>query len=172
MNKLINNLKQLAIVATLLIGAAVNSHAATAAVTTSAASTNSIIGGTNQVYISEITIANLVAQPLQVALFDAPSTNLTFTAGAYTNSFTYPTNYVVVFTNYSGIVQSNTNAATFTELRSIASHSVSYRLLASVAVGASSTVTYKPIDGLTTSYGVCSTNNTNCTITVTYSGIR
>jgi len=171
MNILKNTFKAFATALCLIGASVVSSYGAVASVTTTSANTNSILSS-NQVYIASVTIANNTAQPLQVALFDAPTNVLTFSASAYTNYTTYATNYVVVFTNFSGVVQSNTNAAVFTEARSIPAATRNYRLLVYQAVGASSTVTYNPIGGLTTDYGICSTNNTNCTITVTYSGLR
>lgn len=170
MNKIKNILASLA-----LLSSATLSYGAQATLTTVTAGVNANMGSNivaGQLYISEITIANSAASALQVALFDAPGTNLTFTVGPFTNFYTTNGTVLTVSTNFFGNTQTNTNTMVYTVAQSVTGMVYSYRPIASISVGASATVTYRPVDGLMTSFGVSCTNNTSCVYTITYSTIR
>jgi len=46
-----------------------------------------------------------------IQLVDTPNGALTYTQAAYTNRISYATNYITLWTNYYGVVQSTTNLA-------------------------------------------------------------
>lgn len=130
------------------------------------ASTNSVLQ--QPVTITQVVVANPTAATLTLSIFDAPTNSLTWTRGAYTGIQTYSTNYVTTFTNFSGVVQTETNAAVFTAPLVVGAATNNYRLLTTITVAAGTSFTFTPISPYTTSFGLCSTNNTNCTVTTTY----
>lgn len=161
------------LVAVALCGWTFQSQAATASSVSTVASTNSIITS-NAVQISQVVVANAGAGTMLVNLYDAPDTNLTYVRAAYTNTLSYTTNMVTTFTNFSGVVQSNTNLVLFTYSSVAPQATNTYRLLTTISVPASSTYTWTPSgnDGIYANFGVTSTVNTNGTVTVYYNSAR
>lgn len=144
---------------------------ATASPTT--ASWNSVIG-TNAVNIQQVTIANSAASALSVSLYDSPNTNKTYVRSAYTNTLSYVTNMVTVITNFSGVLQTNTNSVLYTYNSVAAQATNNYRLLVTLTVPASETITWTPAggQGIYANFGVNALVDTNCTITVQYNSAR
>lgn len=134
------------------------------------AGTNNIFTGSGR--ISQIVIANDVASALTVKFYDAPSTNLTYSQGQYTNYVSYTTNIISVYTTPSGISQTNTNTGTFTYKQTVSSSTPAYRIVSTIDVPASTTVTFVPTGGLLVANGLTVTNNTNVTFTTTYTPAR
>lgn len=135
-----------------------------------AAATNSIIQASAR--IQSIIIANDVASALTVKFFDAPTNVLTYVNAAYTNYLSYTTNIVSVYTTPAGVLQTNTNSGIYTYASTVSAATNAYRTVATINVGASGTTVYYPTNGLIVAFGLCVTNNTNCTITTTYSPSR
>lgn len=143
---------------------ALGSYAATTVVVTTGASTNSVaqVGQT----ISDVTVANGSTNALTLTLFDAPTNLLTYVRGAYTNYSQYLTNFSTVFTNTGGILQTNnyTNAL-WTYAVSNPNATNSYKRITTIAVPASSTVVWAPVNGIATTFGILSTNDQAATVT-------
>ncbi len=156
-------------VASLLLGASALS-AANAVVSPSGASTNSIISS-NAVNITQVTVANSSTNTLLVRLVDAPSTSLTWTNASYIGTFAYTTNIVTTFTNFTGVVQNQTNSYLYTYTNTVAANTNSYNTLVVLTVPASETLIWTPSggNGINANFGVLSTNNQACAITVQYS---
>lgn len=140
-------------------------------ITSGVTSTNALLPS-RQVFIAQVTVANATAVTNTLSLYDAPTNVLTWTRGAYTNTYTYATNIVQTWTNFSGVSTSVTNAAVFTASNPVAAATNDYRLLTSIVVGPGATVTYTPVNGLLTSFGLAAKSLTNATVTVEYSDIR
>lgn len=146
--------------------------AAEASVTTTTNSYNSVIG-TNAVNIAQITVANAAASAMTVRVYDSPNTNTTYVRGAYTNTLSYLTNLVTVFTNFSGVIQTNTNQVLYTYTSVAPQATNSYRLLTTLSVPASDTLVWSPAgDGVYANFGVNVFASTNGTITVQYNSAR
>lgn len=130
------------------------------------ASTNNWL--TNGARIHQLTIANATAATLTLTLFDAPSNSPTNTQAAYTNYLTYTTNIITTNTMFSGNLQTNTNSGIYTYSSVVAANIYTYRVLATVVVPTATTLVYSPTNGLLAAQGVCTTNNTNYTLTISY----
>lgn len=167
--KLKNTIKKLGVVLA-IVGACFTAKAVDVSTAATAAATNSIFQASGRV--QSIIIANDVASALTVKFFDCPTNLLTYVQGAYTNYISYTTNIVAVITLPSGVLQTNTNAGVYTLSQTVSSTTNSYRTVATLNVAASSTLVYYPTNGLLVAFGLCVTNNTNCTITTTYSPAR
>lgn len=153
----------------LLLGMLLASFAAKAtdvSTAATAAATNNIFTGSGRV--QSIIIANDVASALTVKFFDAPSTNLTYSLGAYTNYLSYTTNIVTSYITPAGVTQLTTNSGVFTYANTVASSTPAYRTVATLNLAASTSMVYYPTNGLIVTFGLSVTNNTNCTITTTY----
>ena len=148
-----------------------NAATLTQGVTSGITATNSLIG-TNAVWVSSVAFANPTAVTATYSLYDAPASTLTYTRGAYTNWISFTTNYVTTITNFSGVVQSETNAAVYTVANPVSSATGNYRLLVTVAVPAGETYTYQPNGGVIASFGVAVVTSTNGTFTLNYSSIK
>lgn len=136
------------------------------------ASTLYSLAFTNQIYtIREVVVANAGTGPVNVAFFDAESTNQTYVRGAFTNTTSYTTNYVTVFTNFSGMLQTNTNSGIWSYAQSfLAMTNSRARIIPTMVVGATNTLTYTPTVPPSGGFGLVVTNTagTNVTVTVTY----
>lgn len=154
-----------------LTALSVNAVTSVTTITSSATTTNALLP-TAQLYVSQITVANATAVTNTLAFYDAPTNVLAWTRAAYTNTVTFSTNIVQTFTNFSGVTQSVTNAAVYTVSNPVAAATSNYKSLTTIVVGPGSTVTYTPVNGLLTSFGLAATSLTNATVTVEYSNIR
>lgn len=132
------------------------SRGADTVLTMNAAGTNSVfsVGQT----ISQVTVA-AGATNLTLALFDAPSTSLTYVRGAYATFNQYTTNIVTIFTNTGGVLQTNTNSGVYTYQVTNGNATNSFKLLTRLTVPANTTVTWTPINGASTTFGVLATND-------------
>ena len=118
----------------------------------------------------------------QAELIDAPTNALGYSTLAYSNIVSYATNYVLTWTNYYGVVQSNnyvggtllTNWQLVDITNSVASATYLYSVRLYMSAAANTTVTYGPTSGNLNGFyfdqGMWATNMTSCTnqITVIY----
>lgn len=132
--------------------------------------TASIVG--DGVYIASVQVANATGVTAYVSLFDAPSTSLTYTRAAFTYPSSYTTNIVTTYTNINGVSTSVTNSAVYTYTATAAAATNSYRLINTITVPANSTVTWTPVNGYYTVYGILATNNAVTTATTTYAPLQ
>jgi uncharacterized membrane protein len=118
-------------------------------------------------------VVNNGGSTVAVKLYDAPSTNFTWSRGAYTNWTTYTTNIAVVTSDYNGVSITNTYAATYTLPNAVSSGTANYKLLKTFSVAAGESATWEPTGGVFLSYGLACTNSvTNTVINWSYSNIR
>lgn len=146
-------------------------HAAQYSLNVASASTLYTLAFTNQNYlITEVLVANAGTGPVNVSLFDAEATNTTYVRGTYTNTTIYTTNIVTTFTNYNGWIQTNTNSGTYSFSQSFGAATNNRVKLLTLAVGATNSVDFKPVAGISGGFGLVITNTagTNVTVTVTY----
>lgn len=128
---------------------------------------------TGQIQLEEIEVINNGGSTVTVRIYDAPSTNVTWTNSQYSVPTSYTTNLVTVFTNYNGILTTNTNTVLYTVNTTVSAAPVNYRLLKSFTIAAGASSTWTPVNGVYLSYGLMATNNvTNTTYNYTYSNIR
>lgn len=139
--------------------------------TLTSATTSNLISGAVQITSLEV-INNNPSNSATVLFYDAPSTSVTWTNGAFTAWASYVTNLISYSTSYYGVITTNTNRVTYKYASTTAAASQSYKLLKSVTVGVGASYTWEPIGGVFTSYGLTATNNqTNITINSTWSNI-
>jgi len=160
--------KLLSIIAALACLVVVNVEGASATGVYTSAATNSLlsVGGVAK----SLLIANSAASASTVTFFDAPSTDLTYTLAAYTNTTSYTTNLTNVYVTTTGISQTNISENVLVILKQqVAASTNNYATISTFTVPASSTLTYT-FGGAGTRFmnGVCVTNSTNANITLTY----
>lgn len=141
-------------------------------VVTSLATNDTQSVASSGIYIASVTIQNATGVTDTVRLIDAPSTSLTYTRGSFTVPTSYTTNYVSTYTNINGVVTSVTNSALFTLNTTVAATTNSYRTINLFTVPANTTVTWTPVNGAYTVYGLLVTNNAVSTMTTSYAPIR
>lgn len=111
MKNIFNSTKKAVLAVSLGIGITFSSHAGTAAVTVNAGTmTNlfSLTANQGSVLIRQMILAPASGTaPQTLSFIDTPTNLLVFTTAAYSNKVSYATNYVQVWTNYYGLVQSN-----------------------------------------------------------------
>lgn len=158
----------LILTAGLLLCGIVQSNAATASGSYTSAATNSLlsVGG----LAGQITIANSAASASTVTIYDAPSTNLTYTLSGYTNTTSYTTNLTNIITTTTGVSQTNINSNVLWTERAVVSASTNtYNVLLNVSIPAGGNYTYTPSgNGLRFVNGLLVVNTTNAAVTVTY----
>ena len=163
-----HNIKNIAALIAGIMLATLPVKAATINMTIPSAVNITNIISSNSTAVAAITIANPGSTILTVKFFDTPYTNLTYTNAAFTNSYSYVTNYLTTYTNFSGVVSTNTNSAIFTTTRGFTNTGRAYPSL-SFSIGASNTFVYYPSTaGYVFGSGVAVTNSTNCSITYEY----
>lgn len=123
-------------------------------------------------YLVSVQVANATGAAGTLRLVDTASTNQTYVRAAFTVPFTYATNIVSTFTNINGVVTSITNAAYFTVNTSVANATNYYNSLNVMSVPANSTITWYPVNGAFTHFGLCATNDAALTITTTYAPLN
>lgn len=141
--------------------------AGTVTISPSGAATNSVLSAT----AGQITSATFTAggSAATIRLFDAPSTALTYSVGAYTN-YT-PTVYTNTTANYTDIL-GNAVTNSYKYITNIATTvnaaTPSFRTIGVYVIPANETVTinYDTVNPFT--LGVLATNNAACTITLQY----
>jgi hypothetical protein len=149
--------------------------------------TNLFAFGPNQgsVLAKQFTLTTVGATASSAYIIDAPTNALSFTTVAYSNIVSYATNYVLVWTNYYGVLQSNnyvggqllTNWQLVDITNSVPSATYAYPIRLGVAAAGNTTATYGPINtsvgslnGYYFDYGIWVTNTSTGTnlITVVY----
>ena len=134
--------------------------------------------------INSISVINTSGQTTNVLLnfIDGPGTlgvgtnYIVYTNSGFTNrALTTNYNDIVVFTNFSGVVQVVTNTAVSTALTTNTARTGLYKTVVSIVTSNGQTFTYTPPSPLIVSYGlgITSTNTilTNTIVTVNYSTI-
>lgn len=134
--------KLLALFTTLLLA----SFTAQAAVSTLNISSGTVTNSsilTEGVRIASIQISNDDASAAVFRFIDAPSTSSIKTNAAYTAAVSYSTNQSEVFTNFLGVIQTNTTTVIYNGTQTIAENTeFPYSTLFTVTVPAGTTVTY------------------------------
>lgn len=155
------------IVATVCL-VAFNTEGATVTGTYTSAGTNSLLSVSGMG--KSIVIANSSAAASVVKLFNAPSTDLTYTLAAYTNTTSYTTNLTNVYTTTTGISQTNIKSGVLViNQQQVAASTNNYDVIATFTVPANNTLTYTwGGNGVRFGNGVLVTNSTNANITFTY----
>lgn len=141
-------------------------------VVTSLATNDTQSVSSSGIYIASVTIQNATGVTGTVRLIDAPSTSLTYTRGSFTVPSSYTTNYVTTYTNINGVTTSVTNSALFSLNTTVAASTNNYKTINLFTVPANTTVTWTPVNGAYTVYGLLVTNNAVCTMTTSYAPIR
>lgn len=160
-------MKKLFVYLVALVTLASSINAATSSTSISAAGTNNILAGPVRIY--QLMFANGSGSAITVRLLDAPSTNQTYTAGAYSLiSRTGPTNVVTTFTNFFGVVQTATNYVITTTTNSVSASTNSYPVIGTWVIPANSTVYYTPESMLRINNGLLVTNQAAIAITSDY----
>lgn len=172
--------KMLSIVA-MILSLAINSFALTASVTTTGASTNNLLS--HSAAITGFVFVNSDAtQVATVHLVDSYTTNLVYTNAAYTNysistftslSTNVPTAlnpYLMIYTNFQGIIETNTNSFIMTVAGVSAAATNNLPVIVHLSIPAASTVTYSPALAITAWRGITITNSnvTNISTTILY----
>lgn len=161
-------MKKLLLVIACAALAVLNVEGATATGNYTSAGTNSLlsVGGT----ATSVTIANSAASASTVAFINAPSTSLTYTLAAYTNTVQYTTNITNIITTTTGLSQTNISENVLViERQNNAASTNNYTTLLTLTVPASQTLTYTfGGNGQAFSQGILVTNSTNANITFTY----
>ena len=117
-------------------------------------------------------INNHPSATVTIKIYDAPSNLTTWTNGAYASRSQYTTNLVTTWTNYNGIVTSQTNSVLYIYTNEVAAAAISYKLLKTATIAAWESSTWTPLNGVYYSYVLLATNNqTNVTYNITYSNI-
>lgn len=135
-----------------------------------AASTNhSVVFGPLE--LLQVVAANNSTNAINLYLYDAPSTNLTYTNAAYTiTTLSAAVNVIKTYTNFYGRTNSWTNYVMTNITTVVAASTNNYLLISSLAVPAGTTVTYTPAQSVPVNRGILATNsNTNITITAVIS---
>lgn len=123
----------------------------------------------NGVKIQQIQYSNAATNAITITMYDAPTNVLTYVVGAYTNNVISQQNVVTTFTNYTGIVESQTNLTLVSTLTPVGQSTNSYRTVIVQTVPASSTVTFTPPSGLPVGFGLAAaTTATNITASIIY----
>lgn len=99
-------------------------------------------GPTNGAFVLTSVIITANNTNSTVAFIDTPTGALTVSQAAYTNSISYATNYITLWTNFYGVVQSTTNIALVdvTNIVSTATYTYPTVLSAGAAAGTSTTL--------------------------------
>ena len=126
---------------------------------------------TNGIQINSITFANSSGATLSAAVYDSKYTSLKWTNTPYTNLTSYTTNYVTTFTNFSGVIQTNTNSVLWTYSNAVAAATNDFRALTTVAVSNAVTYVWTPSTLMVAGFGLVVTNSTNVSLTVNYSTV-
>ena len=117
--------------------------------------------------VRQVAITATTATNALVALLDAPSTNTLYVNPAYTNRLSYGTNWNIAWTNFYGVVQTNTTPITalidITNTVPAATNSYATRLIAGAA--ANSTAVFQGVNYYFDN-GVLLTNQGSGTATV------
>lgn len=156
----------------LVMAALLTSRVLAIDVVTSLATNDTQSISSSGIYIASVTIQNATGVTGTFRLLDAPSTSLTYTRGSFTVPTSYSTNYVSTYTNINGVVTSVTNSALFTLNTTVAASTNSYKTINLITVPANSTVTWTPVNGAYTVFGLLVTNNIVSTMTTSYAPIR
>ena len=127
---------------------------------------------TQPVLVTQVSVANATGVTATVALYDAPSTTLTYTRAAFSVPVSYTTNMVTTYTNINGVSTSVTNAALYTLTTSVAAATNSYRAVTTLSIPANTTLTWTPVNGAYVNYGLATTNSAAVTVTTSYSTTR
>lgn len=154
-----------------LVATSFSSHAAEASASPTQASYNLLIG-TNALQLQSITVANASSAIMTAYIYDSPNTNTTYVRSAYTNTLSYTTNLVTTFTNFSGVIQTNTNTVLYTYTSVAPQATNSYRVLNTFTVPAGESLVWTPSPGIYANFGLSAYASTNGTITVQYNSAR
>lgn len=129
---------------------------------------------TNSATIYRITVVNSTTTNDVIRFFDANWASLQLTnSGTVTNFNSYLTNVSVVFTNYTGIIQTNIYTNQLVTVPTTNGPSTNqFRLVAVVGSTASNTSYYLPLNPIAVSYGLAASNVTAANVTVEYNSTR
>lgn len=120
--------------------------------------------------INSIAMQNAITTNSIVAFYIAPGTNTYFTNGVYTNYTWYATNaYQQIYTNFFGVLTTNTFAALVKTTNSVAAGTNFYPTLWAATSVSNATTTYLPPFPVTAPLGLVITNGLSpITVTITY----
>lgn len=154
---------------------ALNVQAAQLTATYNLAATNNIIA-TNGIAIHKITIANTGTNALFIKFFDSPNANLTYSsATGYTNYVNQEVTWEQVFTNYTGVVETNTITVVTNVPNVSPGFTNSYPVILALTVPTNTTTVWTPalykyaFQGLTTTNITCGASST---VTIDYSPFK
>lgn len=162
-------MKKLLLVLGLFAFTFASAQAATTAQALSGAATNSVVG--SAVKVNSIVVANGGTNVLYLTVFDAPSTTLTYTNGAFTSYSQSLSNYVTAYTNVLGISESWTNRVVVFATNTTAAATNNFNTMLTLVVPAGTTQTYTPVSTFVATRGVLLTNSApgvNATFTIDY----
>ncbi len=149
-------------IGTLVVSALANSSSTTIQPLTMA---NLLSGFNNPTLIKSVQISANTTNASCI-LIDAPTNAIAYTNPAYTYTSSYVTNYITIWTNFYGVVQSTTNIALIDVVgTTVATSTNLYPQRLAVAAAASTTVTYQNVNANFNS-GVWATNNSSGIATV------
>jgi hypothetical protein len=130
------------------------------------------------VSVKQISISSLSTTNASALLFDVPTNSTVVTNAAYSNTGTYATNLVTIWTNFYNVVQSNTTLAVVDYSNNVpaGTNSVQPKLAIATAAGTTTTYTFSPASNIGTSGGyyfdqgiwVTNTSLSPLAITITY----
>ncbi len=173
--KTLNKLKGFVAGVLLLGGMTIASYGANQSTTVATANTLTSLFPTNQIVITKITVANTSSTNMSIVFYDTALATLTNYVGPYNSVASYLTNISFIFTNFVGVLTTNTYTnALYTYTNTIALHTNTAPVVVSMAVNTNSTISYTPVSGgISTSFGLAVSNNVApAAITVEYFEIR
>jgi hypothetical protein len=118
--------------------------------------------------IYQIVVSTTNINPMTVAFYDASGTNTFYTNNAYTNYSWSVGTATNIYTNFLGVVWTNTYLANIRSTNSQPAATNSFPLLWSTTVVSNAPVTYTPPVGINAFSGVVATNQGKVSITLTY----
>lgn len=166
-------LQSLIVGALLFTGLAVtNPHveAATIVSSPSGASTNNLLA--SGAAITQVSIANSSGGAVSIRLLDAPSTDLTYTIGAYTNVTRSVVSVTNSYTDRFGNSQSSVGNMVRTTESVTAASTNDYRSLIILTVPNGETFTYTPTTPVVALQGILLTNQDAVDVTIQYAPIK
>lgn len=128
---------------------------------------------TSPSHVSAIVFANATGTAGTVSLYDTGTTNLTWSRDGYTNTIYYTTNSATTYTNFAGVIETNTYVRLVSQTVEVAAATNSFRVIGTYTVpaGESLSVTL-PTDGTYVTYGITATNDNAMSATLTYSSLK
>jgi len=154
-----------------IIGSLALSASAATLVTNMAGTNATSIIPTNSLLLRSVTLANSSGATLVATVYDSPDNRVLWTNTALTNVYTYLTNNVRTYTNFSGVVTYQTNTVVWTTNSVQSGWTNTFNALLTVVLSNGATYTYTPSTPLYLSRGLLVTNDKPIGVTVNYSTV-